>query len=132
MRPWQSHLTACEDFEEIGGVPAGTHPLGFHPTAHGVFVPQQIERGMAQEREVGGSMARAYAALILPKRQVQDPMQAVFDASVTAHGALDLPRAAGQTGEVIAHLAAHAGRARGGGAHHDQAAQARPWPAGST
>ena len=45
---------------------------------------EQIEGNMAQHREVFGAMLLAQLVMIFLKSDIQDPMQSIFDAPVTA------------------------------------------------
>ena len=81
----QTHLNAPKDLEEIGDVPAGllAPPLDAAPLGLGML--EQVERNVAQHGEVLGGVPGPDAALVLMKADIKDPMNAVFDAPMTAN-----------------------------------------------
>ncbi len=79
------------------------------------ILAQEIERDVAQDRQVLVAMVFADATLIFAKGHIEHPMQAVLNAPVTAHRLQDMlrsPRAGvREATDVVAHLS------RAGGAH---------------
>src|SRR6266516_4884529 len=69
-----NRILSGEDGEEVGLIPTSLEALGFDTALGGGLLAQEIERDVAQHREVLGGMPGADAALILAKGDIQHPM----------------------------------------------------------
>lgn len=75
-----------EDAQEEAIVPAGHLASPFDAAALALLLSEQVEGDMAQYGEVLGGIAGSDPALILMKREVQDPMNGVFDPPMAPDG----------------------------------------------
>jgi hypothetical protein len=84
-RSGQSHLiNPIKNAQKILVVPPGFETLGMDANTGRVFLAQQIQADMAEHREIFVGMTESDARFILPKSDIEDPMQAVFNAPVTS------------------------------------------------
>ena len=77
LSPGQSHLNnPIENAQKILVIPPGFETLGMDANTGRVFLTQQIQADMAEHREIFVSMTEPNARFILPKSDIEDPMQA--------------------------------------------------------
>jgi len=70
--------------EEIVGVSAGLRPLIFDARALGLLLPREVERDVAEPRDVLGGMTGTDATLILMEGDIERPMHPVLNSPATA------------------------------------------------
>src|SRR3954451_22977705 len=66
-----------------------------------------VERDLAQQRQVACSRAVAHAAVVLAKRHIQHPMQGIFHGPMRADGLAQDGRTVGTARQEVADLALH-------------------------
>ncbi len=83
-------------------VPARREAFVLDAERLGARLLEEIERAVVEDREVFGRVAGADAGLVLMHGDIQDPVEAVFDGPMTAHGAGEEGRVGGQAGDAEA------------------------------
>ena len=105
-------MLSGENFVEVIVTPPGFESPGFDATFGRAFLFQEVERHMSQDDKVLLTMILAYATGIFLKRDVEHPMQTIFDPPMAAHSCAKGSRIPRQAHEVIAtffgYLLAHA------------------------
>ena len=71
---------------EVIVTPASFEPPGFDATGGRAFLFQEVERHMSQDDKVLLTVILAHATGIFSKRDVEHPMQTIFDTPMAAHG----------------------------------------------
>ena len=79
------HLN-LQDFEEIGFTPTRLEPFAFNTLFGRGFLFKQVEGHMAQDRKILRSMADTDTLVIFAERDVQHPVQAIFNLLVRPNG----------------------------------------------
>jgi hypothetical protein len=89
---------------QVAVIPSSPFSRAFDTDLSGFVLLDKVEGKMPYDAQVGGSMPDSYSAVVLAKRNVETPMQPVFDAPVTS-GCLSKDLGiTGQTGNVVACL----------------------------
>ncbi len=78
--------------EHVLFTPAGWQPFIFHPELRRLLVLEQCESRPPEDAEVGVGVALPDAAMVFAKRDVQLPVQFVFDGPMTLHDRCELFR----------------------------------------
>ena len=86
-----------KDLFKIGFVPTGGETFVLYPDFERGLVLEHRQGCPAEDAEVRVRMTFADAALVFPERHIELPMQAVFNAPVSAHRAGEATR-----GKVLA------------------------------
>ena len=81
----QSHLIdPIQNPQKVLVVPPGFETLGMDANTGRAFLTQQIQADMAKYREIFVGMTEPDARFIFPKSDIEDPMQAVFNAPMAS------------------------------------------------
>jgi len=86
--------------EEVGIIPAGPQAANLNAAFEGGFLPDEVDGQMAQEGGVFGAVVGADALGILPKSDIEHPVEAVFDAPVGTHDLEQIRRRTRQAGQA--------------------------------
>ena len=80
-----------EDFEQVVVVPAGHVSFDLDADLGGGLLFQEVQRETANDRQILDGMPHPDAAVVFPKDDVQDPVEAVLDTPVQADGLGEFP-----------------------------------------
>ena len=97
-------LNAIQHAQEVPIVPAGSEATGPDANLACRFVAQQIQRQFADQGQVLRALAEIRPVLILAKRDIADPVDAIPDPPMAPHRFGDSLRVARQAAQIVAGL----------------------------
>src|SRR2546428_5585805 len=97
-----SKFLSGKDLAKVIVTPSRFEPPGFDATLGRLLLFQEVERHMSQDDKVLLTVVLAHATGIFLKRDVEHPVEAIFDAPVAAHSCAKGSRLPRQAREVIA------------------------------
>src|SRR5437667_6146301 len=80
-----NRILCSEDFAEVVLTPTRFESLGFGATLGGVFVLEQVQGHMPQDREVLWTKIFAHATMIFVKSDIEHPVNAIFNPPMSTH-----------------------------------------------
>ena len=87
LRIGQSHLIhRGQHLEQIRFVPASSQALVLDAAFGRLLLLEQVQRNMTQNSEVLSAVAFSDTTVVFPKRDIQHPVQAIFNSPVCAYG----------------------------------------------
>ena len=97
-----SKFLGSKDLAKVIFAPSSFEPPGFDATLGRLLLFEEVERHMSQDDKVLLTVVLAHATGIFLKRDVEHPVEAIFDPPMATHGCTKGSRLPRQAREVIA------------------------------